>query len=333
MKNYLLVLILFFIVVSHAQDTKINGISFVASRDSVSLKHTAPLLMINANYAAVMPFGFIESLDHPELLYSTDRQWYGETIEGTKQYINKLQQNDINVMLKPQIWIRKGEFTGHLAMSSEKDWEILETSYRNFILDFARLAEETNVPILCIGTELEQFIMRRPTFWNQLISEIKRFYNGKLTYAANWDEYTKVPFWNQLDFIGVDAYFPISEEKTPTLQEAKKGWQKWKNEMKTVSEKHNKKILFTEYGYRNTDFSGKEPWHSGREQKSINHDNQGTLLTALFEEVWQEPWMAGGFLWKWFIDHDKSGGGLNNQFTVQNKPSQLVVQYFYSIYE
>ena len=44
-----------------------------------------------------MPFGFIESLDHPELLYSTDRQWYGETIEGTKQYINKLQQNDINV--------------------------------------------------------------------------------------------------------------------------------------------------------------------------------------------------------------------------------------------
>ncbi len=333
MKHFLLVALLYSTISCHAQDTKINGISFVASRDSISQEHVAPLLQLNANYAAVMPFGFIKRLDHPEILYNTDRQWFGETFEGTKQYITKLQYNNIKVMLKPQIWIWHGEFTGHLSMATEKDWKLLEASYRNFILDFARLAEETNVSLLCIGTELEQFIKQRPTFWKQLISEIKSIYKGKLTYAANWDEYKNVPFWNQLDFIGVDAYFPISEEKTPTLQEAKNGWKEWKNEMKTVSENHNKKILFTEYGYRNTDFAGKEPWHSGRERKTINHDNQGTLLTALFEGVWQEPWMAGGFLWKWFISHDNSGGEMNNQFTVQNKPSQLVVQYYYSIYE
>ena len=301
MKHFLLVALLYSTISCHAQDTKINGISFVASRDSISQEHVAPLLQLNANYAAVMPFGFIKRLDHPEILYNTDRQWFGETFEGTKQYITKLQYNNIKVMLKPQIWIWHGEFTGHLSMATEKDWKLLEASYRNFILDFARLAEETNVSLLCIGTELEQFIKQRPTFWKQLISEIKSIYKGKLTYAANWDEYKNVPFWNQLDFIGVDAYFPISEEKTPTLQEAKNGWKEWKNEMKTVSENHNKKILFTEYGYRNTDFAGKEPWHSGRERKTINHDNQGTLLTALFEGVWQEPWMAGGFLWKWFI--------------------------------
>ncbi|PVW17374.1 glycoside hydrolase family 113 [Marixanthomonas spongiae] len=316
-----------------AQQTTIKGISFVASRDSISEKHVTPLVQLNANYAAVIPFGFIERLDHPEILYNTDRQWYGETIEGTKQYIFKLQQNNINVMLKPQIWVWNGEFTGHLSMTTEEDWKLLEASYRNFILDFARLAKETNVPLLCIGTELELFIKHRPAYWTQLISEIKQVYSGKLTYAANWDEYARVPFWNQLDFIGVDAYFPISEKETPTLQEAKYGWSTWKNELKTVSRKHNKKILFTEYGYRNTDFAGKEPWHSGRERKTVNHDNQGTLLVALFEEVWQEPWMAGGFLWKWFIDHDNSGGGLNNQFTVQNKPSQLVVQYYYAIDE
>src|SRR5690606_280480 len=308
---------------------KINGVSFVASKDSILQKNISPLKNIHADYAAIMPFGFIKSLNHPKIIYNQERQWFGETDEGAKQYIKMLHKNDIRVMMKPQIWVWNGEFTGLVKMASEADWLELENSYRNFITDFAKVAEEEKVEILCIGTELEKFIEHRPEYWRSLIEEIRKVYKGKLTYAANWDEYKRVPFWDALDFIGVDAYFPVSESKTPTVADARKGWQRWKEELKSVSEKENKQILFTEYGYRSVDFAGKEPWESDHTLTSMNFEAQSNTLQALYEEVWDEQWFAGGFLWKWFIAHEKVGGNTDNQFTPQNKPAEAIVEKYY----
>lgn len=313
-----------------AQEPRINGVSFVASGDAVTQAHIDPVIEIQANHAAIMPFGFIRTLDHPEVLYNTERQWFGETKEGVVQYITELHKNKVKVMLKPQVWIWRGEFTGYLKMNSETDWNILEDSYRNFIMDFAEVAETTKVASFCIGTELEQFIIHRPEFWQQLISDIRKVYTGKLTYAANWDEYKRVPFWDRLDFIGVDAYFPVSDLQTPTIVGARDGWKPWKAELKQVSEKYKRKIIFTEYGYRSGDYSGKEPWKTDREKGGVNLEAQANLLTALYEEIWNESWFAGGYIWKWFMDHNRVGGIENNRFTPQNKPAGMVVQYYYS---
>ena len=204
---------------------KINGVSFVSSRDKATQAHVDPVVAVNANYAAVMPFGFIRSLNSPKVIFNTERQWFGETRKGAKQYISLLKKNKIKVMLKPQIWIWQGEFTGKMRMESEENWKILEETYTDFILTYAKVAEETNAEIFCIGTELEAFVKERPVYWENLIKKIKSIYKGKLTYAANWDEYTRTPFWKQLDYIGVDAYFPLSEEKSPTQQQIQEGWQ------------------------------------------------------------------------------------------------------------
>ncbi|SRX74408.1 glycoside hydrolase family 113 [Aequorivita antarctica] len=309
---------------------KINGVSLVASGDTLLQQNVMPLKEIGANYATIMPFGFIKSLDHPEIIYNQQRQWFGETTVGVRQYVELLHKNEINIMMKPQIWVWNGEFTGLVEMASEAEWLQLEDSYRNFILDFAKVAEEEKVEIFCIGTELEKFIEHRPEYWRTLIAEVRNVYKGKLTYAANWDEYKRIPFWDALDFIGVDAYFPVSESQTPTIDEVKTGWERWKVELKSVSEKENKKILFAEYGYRSVDFSGKEPWKSDRSMNSVNLEAQSNSLEGLYKALWQEDWFAGGFLWKWFIEHKSVGGLENNQFTPQNKPAQKVVTAFYS---
>lgn len=311
--------------------SKINGLSFVASGEELRQEHIHPVIKVNANAAAIMPFGFIKNLGHPEIIFNSERQWFGETKEGVTQYVALLHKNGIRVMLKPQIWIWHGEFTGKLKMNKEEDWDLLEDSYREFILDFAQLAEEIDVEIFCIGTELEKFIEHRPEFWHQLVTEIKTVYNGKLTYAANWDEYKRVPFWKGLDYIGVDAYFPISESKTPTSEETRKAWQTWKTELKALSERENKPILFTEYGYRSVDFSGKEPWKSDRDMMEINMEAQVNSLQALYQEVWKEEWFAGGFLWKWFTAHSDVGGDENSQFTPQNKPAEEIVSENYKL--
>lgn len=311
------------------KEVKIDGVSFVASRDSISEKHVKPLVELNANYASIMPFGFIRELSHPEIRYNSERQWFGETEAGVKQYTETLRKRNIKVMLKPQIWVWNGEFTGFIKMNSDEDWKVLEKSYSVFMLEFARMAEEMSIEILCVGTELESFIDERPEYWHQLIKDIREVYYGKLTYAANWNEYDRTPFWDELDYIGIDAYFPVDDKQSPTLEASRKGWQKYKFEMETYSKKHKKQILFTEFGYRSIDFAGRAPWTVDRIDKQVNLEAQAILTQALFEEFWQEDWIAGGFVWKWFHDYENSGGKDDNRFTPQNKPSEAVIRAFY----
>ena len=185
---------------------KINGVSLVASKDSITILHVKSVIDVNANYTALMPFGFIRELSSPKIRFNSKRQWFGEREQGIRQYAKELQHKGIKLMIKPQIWVWRGQFTGHISMDSEDQWKVLEESYSSFILMYAAIAEETNAAIFCIGTELEKFVINRPVYWKILIQKIKKVYKGKLTYAANWDEFKRVPFWNELDYIGTVSY-------------------------------------------------------------------------------------------------------------------------------
>jgi len=311
---------------------KINGVSFVGSREPAHQQHVDALTNIHADYAAVMPYGFVREPDRPEIIFDTDRQWYGETREGARQYIQLLKKNGIQVMLKPQLWIWRGLFTGELAMTSESDWKELEAEYSDFILTYASLAEETGVALFCIGTELGAFVKARPGYWKKLIASVRERYSGRITYAANWDEYLRVPFWRELDLIGIDAYFPLSEARDPGLEDLRNGWKHWKDEIQSLQEDVGIPVLFTEYGYRSMDYTAKKPWLVDRSEEGVNLQAQANAKRAIFEEFWKEDWFAGGFVWKWFIEHSRAGGHADNRFTPQNKPAQEVIRDYYQRY-
>lgn len=314
---------------SSQSDEKINGVSFVGSRDKALQEHVEPVLNVNANYAAVMPFGFIRNLEDPNIIFDTDRQWFGETTAGGKQYIEILKKNGVKIMLKPQIWVWRGEFTGDISMKTEEDWKMLETAYTDFALTYAKLAEQTKAEIYCIGTELEEFVKHRPEYWKELIDQIRKVYKGKLTYAANWDEYPRTPFWEALDYVGVDAYFPLSEARNPSQEQMTQGWKKWKDKMAQISSELERPILFTEFGYRSMDYTAKKPWLVDRNEMDVNLKAQADALGVTFKEFWKESWFAGGFVWKWFIHHERVGGSEDNRFTPQNKPAENVIRMHY----
>jgi len=310
-------------------DEKINGISFVASGEKLTGKHITPVVKLNANYAAIMPFGFSKNLQSPIINFNSDRQWFGERVDGVTQYIKALQESNIKIMLKPQIWVMKGEFTGKIEMTNEEDWRTLEKRYTDFILTYAKVAKDNKVAIYCIGTELEFFVNNRPDYWRDLIQQVKTIYKGKLTYAANWDEYPKTSFWVELDYIGIDGYFPLSDVKTPEVSVLRQKWQKHKTAMKKHTDSLHKKILFTEFGYRSVDYAAAKPWEVDYSKTSVNLQGQVNTTQALFEELWSEEWFAGGFVWKWFIDHENVGGIDNPRFTPQNKPAEQTIKAFY----
>lgn len=326
---FLLVFIAFYLVSCEAQKEKINGISFVGGRNVVDKSTIQPVVNVNANWVCLMPFGFMPAIDTTLIRYNIDRQWWGERRVGVKKTAQLYQQENIKVMIKPQIWVWNGEFTGTINMNTEEDWESFEKNYEGFIMEYADLAAEINADILCIGTELNRFVSMRPKFWSNLIDKVRTVYKGELTYAENWDTFDAVPFWDKIDYIGVDAYFPLCEKQTPTITTLKKGWKNHKPKIEALHQKTKKPVLFTEYGYRSVDYSGKRPWDFSREMKTVNMEAQENGLKAIYDEFWSEDWFAGGFLWKWFDRHDKVGGAKNAQFTPQNKPAEKLVREFY----
>lgn len=324
---FLSLILLNFSCASEAQ--KINGLSVVASRDSITKEDIRSIVNVHANYVSLMPFAYTRDLTSPKITYKYEGQWFGERDIGVIQYGTEFQKKGLKIMVKPQLWISRGQYTGYLEMDTEEDWRILEETYREFILAYAKTAEKIKADLFCIGTELDKFVSHRPQYWKHLIAEIREVYKGKLTYAANWDEFKRVSFWDQIDYIGIDAYFPISETKTPTVQEFEKGWQPHKKIIKEIQSKFKRPVLFTEFGYRSVDYTGKEPWNSDRIQDAINLEAQSNGLQAIYNQFWNEDWFAGGFVWKWFHRHDRVGGQNNNRFTPQNKPAEQLLRNLY----
>lgn len=309
---------------------RINGVSFVSPPDEFSPDFMKiPKQQVAANWLCFMPFGFIQSSSN-EVQFNSKWQWWGEKSDGVSSMIKMAQRQKYKVMLKPQIWIRHGEFTGHHKYEIEEDWRNFEDSYSQFILTYARIADSLNVEIFCIGTELEQFVLNRPQYWTRLIQKIKKIYSGKITYAANWDEFKRTPFWKELDFIGIDGYFPLNDSQSPSIEDLRKAWKPHKKLIKTYADSLKRPILFTEYGFRSRDFSTSKPWESDR-GGNINLSIQSKAYEAFFQEVWQEDYFAGGFLWKWFPNYYEVGGQDNTGYTPQRKPVEKVIKRYYGL--
>ena len=306
---------------------RILGISFVAANESVTREDITPINNVGATWVSLMPYGFVRKTEHV-VHFNSPRQWFGETNAGLIETAKLCKQKGLRIMVKPQIWLQHGEYTG-TYMPPDTAMIAFKNSFKNFVLEYARIARELNADMFCIGTEWQNFIKNDPEFWQQLIVEVKKVYSGPLTYAANWDEYIRTPFWSELDFIGVNAYFPLSDKDHPSAEDLRKGWHPWIRQLKSVADNNSKPILFTEYGYRSTVKNASKPWESYT-QPEISLENQQVAYQALYYEFWQQPWFAGGFAWKWFHNHEKRGGATHIGFSPQNKPAEDLIRAFYS---
>lgn len=303
----------------------IKGVSMVAPVNPIDETALNPILNVHANSIALMPYAFFNP-GNPVIKYNKKGQWWGESDEGVIACIQLAHQQKLSVMLKPHLWISHGAYTGAFTLNAEADWQLWENSYTAYILHFASIADSLKAELFCLGTELGASIQARPQYWSTLIDTLRKVYHGKLTYAANWDDYSRVPFWEKLDYIGVDAYFPLAADKTPEVNTIKKGWVKYMKELEQVSRQYNKPILFTEYGYRNVDNTTAEPWKENDGEQ--NDEAQANALEAFFESFAGKSWFAGGYVWKWYVDESRSGRQ-KIDFTPQNKPAEKVIAAWY----
>ncbi len=347
-------LILLFLSVSlNAQ--KIKGMSFSGpEKPGLSLDMFENIKISNADWVALIPEA---TLERTTLWLKKDgaNNWWSETIAANIEGIKLAKQAGFKVFLKPHMVLgempkkrnyqvirvaysvnnktkpeedktKGAEWRGDLKASNEADWRRVEQSYETYILQLAKVAADLEVELFSVGTELKLFAIKRPAYWQQLIQKVRKIYKGQLTYSANWDEYHRITFWQSLDFIGVDTYFPINRMETPKYKKTLKNWRSIQRQMRKRSKRENKKILLTEFGYRNVSYAGKRPWTHDKGPATINNQAQVNLYKAFFQTFWEEEWVAGGFAWKWFYQPPEKN---NTSFSVQGKPALEVVQKWY----
>lgn len=313
-----------------AEDEKQRGVHVFGKIDSTNLQ---PLIRNNVEWITYVPFADQEDYDTPEItnyLRDSLRRLRSDSIWQNK--INLAHAAGFKVFVKPHIWLgnpSNGKWRSDIFPSNDENWELWKTSYREFILRHAQIAQQTKVELFCIGTELTRLSVEKNIFWKNLIREVRTIYSGEITYAANWhDEFEKITFWDELDYIGIQAYFPLVKNKTPSVRQISKGWKKHLPAIKSIHKKFDKKILFTELGYKSTTDSAIEPWswvdYSSNLYKPISTETQVNCYLAFFETVWEKEWFAGVHIWQWHTS-EEDGGKDNLDFTPRKKPAENVI--------
>ncbi|MBW3546105.1 MAG: hypothetical protein KY428_11005 [Bacteroidetes bacterium] len=312
----------------HYGGRKLEGVSLVAPPQPFGTEVMQELGSVGVEWVSLMPYACTNA-GETVLQHNLDRQWWGERDSGLVESVRLAKETGVQVMLKPHLWLQGGGFTGDLEFTTTQEWQAWERAYTEYIIHYARLADLLQLPLFCIGTELTRHNQQRPQYWQQLIDTVRTLYRGKLTYAANWDAVGDFVHWDQLDYIGVDAYFPLQTSAKPSLEELEDAWQPHLDELRQFSGSLQKPVLFTEWGYRSIQGATKEPWRSDLEGKA-DPVVQALAYQAFFQAVWPQPWLAGAFLWKWYPSLPGRRHRTETDFTPQGKPAMQVIQQHYA---
>ncbi len=272
----------------------------------------------------------------------------------------------IEVLLKPHVDVLDGTWRGWIQPADVDSWF---AQYTEFITHYAQMAGNRMVRLFCVGTELESLSGSDfQSSWLAVIAAVEALYLGDLTYAANWDGYAQaramersgrlddlssrvdlaavgrgfasVSFWDSLDYAGIDAYFPLSDEADPSLGALIAGWtsyedmsgsRNWLQEIGDFYESVAIPVLFTEIGYSSRDYAAREPWQQGDPAMGDvpNAALQARAYEAAFRALEGRPWFEGFFWWNWLPWSD-AGGSCDMGFTPQNKPAEQILREGFS---
>jgi hypothetical protein len=288
------------------------------------------LVKANVEWVAVIPF--IDQEDETSKTVrrpvSKDADWLPRDSVFIAS-IADLHAKGLHVQLKPHLWTFSG-WRANLTFNSDEEWDTWFDSYENYMLYYARLAEHTGVELFCVGTELKTSIKNQPKRWKILIQKIRNVYSGKLTYAANWhDEYEYIDFWSDLDFIGIQAYFPLTKNESPDLESIEQGWAKHIDKLEELHQTYQKSILFTEVGYRSDVAATIKPWEWDSTfsvlHKKKSDRTQQLAFEALFKQLWSREWFAGVYIWQWDHRSTEDDAATNLDFSPRFKPAENII--------
>lgn len=265
-----------------------------------------------ANTVALVPFLWQRRADAPDISRGEDM-----SDEQLAQGIRAAHRLGMAVVVKPQVWV-PGTWAGAVHMDTEPDWAAWFTHYQNALMDLAAVAAREHAEGFVIGTELGGTVQHPE--WLALIAHVRSVFHDNLSYVAhNVDGAKQVPFWSQLDAIGVTLYPSLIADDQPAqwarvMQDAYA-------DLRALSLHANRPVFVAEIGLRSAVGATAKPWESAEERKAdVDETLQSDVLRRWINAL-KAPPVRTVLIWRW-ISMPDAGGHADTDFTVQGKLSE-----------
>lgn len=239
--------------------------------------------------------------------------------ENLERTIALAHKYTLKVFLTPHVYV-PNESRSTIRPDDRGAWF---ASYTAFIGHYAAMAQRLGVEQFAVGSELSSISDDRPG-WLQVIREVRTRYHGTVLYAADPGEAAHVPFWDALDMIGIDVYFPLSTMATTDVSVLQRAWEPIRAEMAAGSARYDRKILFTEAGYTSQEGTTTRPsdWRLGTPP---NQAEQAAAYQALLATFSDEPWWEGVYWWVWNALPDDGSDHATN-YSPRGKTAERVIR-------
>jgi len=249
--------------------------------------------------------------------------------EGLGGLIDHAKMRKLRVILMPIVLIsnpKGNEWRGTINPSS---WAAWFDSYRSVLLHFTYIAANHKADVLVVGSELVSAESHADE-WRKTIAEVRANFKGQLTYSSNWDHYSDIPFWDQLDMIGMNSYWTLdrsldgeSKKNRVSVPEVVNNWRKIQKDLKVFADRKKKPILLLEAGWCSLENAADEPWDYTRTDLRVDLDLQKRLWDGFFQAWHGTPWMAGFMIWAW---EPGDAGPTDKGYGLKGKPSYDLVK-------
>ena len=268
---------------------------------------------LGVSWVSLTPFGWMPSKQASSVRgeHTGSAPDAAESRTRLEKVVAQSRERGMRVVLKPHIWIRGGAYRGEISPKDEQGksaWTKWWESYDAFVLHYADIAEELDIPVFYVGVELESAIQARPERFLETVVRVRDAYDGELVYSANWDETQSDRIWKALDYVGVQFYPPLSKDAEPTVEELTAAVEERLAPWVELSERIDRPLVVSEVGYRASPDAAETPYawpqHSDEDGRSVDQEIQRRAYVALFRALGDVQSLKGVFLWKYFTDRD-----------------------------
>ena len=270
------------------------------------------LLATGANRVVVLVTAYQRDPSDDTVLVDTRRTPLPSAVQRA---VERAHAAGAEVAIKLHVDLYDGSWRAFIDPADPDAWF---ASYGRFVTRWAARAQDWKATQLVLGTELAG-TLKHEDRWRALIADARAAYAGELCYAASWDEADRVPFWDALDLVGVDFYYPVSHRPRAERLEILAAWEPWLQRLQRLGEKAGRPVLLTELGYRSVRGAGQEPY-AFDDDAPLDLQEQADLYWAALTATSGHSWLRGVYWWNWPATF--GGGPDDRDFTPRGKPAQ-----------
>jgi len=326
-----------------AKSFDIQGYNFTGYGTDVfgtgtSAKELNLLASSGVNSVAIVPNYYMDSITSNSVFADGITPTDADVIAG----IRAAQAAGLDVLLKPHVDPLDGIWRAYLDPTDPAAWF---ASYKAMLVNYATIAQQTGLKTMSIGTELASMTgANYRAQWLDIIDAVRNVFDGELTYSAEWGEAKTLSFWDKLDVIGIDGYFPLSaSDKVPTAAELKLSWMQpsavdYVGEilgglspveyLHDLSEQYGKKVMFTEIGFRPIEGAATSPGDWEMNGK-FSEQAQTNLYKALFDVFGSQggDWFSGFYIW----DRRAENEEVQKDYHTEGRAAQKIIDRWYGM--